>query len=249
MESFEQTGDPEILTRMAQYEMAYRMQRSIPELTDLSHETKATFDLYGEDARQPGTFANHCLMARRLAERDVRFIQLFHRGWDHHSSLPANLSARCQQTDQASAALVTDLKQRGLLEDTLVVWGGEFGRTTYSQGKATAKDYGRDHHPRCFSIWLAGGGIRGGLSYGQTDDFSYNIVKDPVSVTRPACHNAPSTRHQPPRFDLSLPRPAIQTHGRCRQHHPALVGLKPSMAPFPAHDPPPTHWPSPQIRR
>lgn len=182
MDSFEQTGDPEILTRMAQYEMAYRMQRSIPELTDLSHETKATFDLYGEDARQPGTFANHCLMARRLAERDVRFIQLFHRGWDHHSSLPANLSARCQQTDQASAALVTDLKQRGLLEDTLVVWGGEFGRTTYSQGKATAKDYGRDHHPRCFSIWLAGGGIRRGLSYGQTDDFSYNIVKDPVSV-------------------------------------------------------------------
>ena len=175
-------GDPEINTRIAQYEMAYKMQTSVPELANVNDEPESTFSLYGESAKEPGTHAFNCLMARRMAERGVRFIQVFHRGWDHHSSLPANLSARCQQTDQASAALVTDLKQRGLLEDTLVVWGGEFGRTTYSQGKATAKDYGRDHHPRCFSIWLAGGGIRGGLSYGQTDDFSYNIVKDPVSV-------------------------------------------------------------------
>ncbi len=182
LESFKQTQQPEILTRIAQYEMAFRMQSSIPELTDLSDEKDSTFELYGKDARQPGTFAHNCLMARRLTERGVRFVQLFHRGWDHHSSLPNNLKARCKQTDQASAALLTDLKQRGLLDDTLVVWGGEFGRTVYCQGNLTNSNYGRDHHPRCFSIWMAGGGIKPGATYGTTDDFSYNIATNPVSV-------------------------------------------------------------------
>lgn len=182
LESYEKAQHPEILTRIAQYEMAFRMQQSIPELTDLSGESESTFKLYGEDARQPGTFAHNCLMARRLAERDVRFIQLFHRGWDHHSALPTNLRERCKQTDQASAALLTDLKQRGLLDETLVVWGGEFGRTVYCQGTLTEKNYGRDHHPRCFSIWMAGGGVRPGIQYGTTDDFSYNIAENPVSV-------------------------------------------------------------------
>ena len=149
-------NDPEIATRISQYEMAFRMQSSIPELTDLSGESDTTFNLYGEEARQPGTFAHNCLMARRLTERGVRFVKLFHRGWDHNSSLPGNLKARCKQTDQASAALLTDLKQRGLLDDTLVVWGGEFGRTVYCQGNLTATNYGRDHHPRCFSMWMAG---------------------------------------------------------------------------------------------
>jgi hypothetical protein len=178
----EQSGDPETAARIAQYEMAFRMQASVPELTDLSSEPANTFALYGEDARQPGTFAANCLLARRLAERGVRFIQLFHRDWDHHGGLPKGMPARAKETDQASAALVTDLKQRGLLDDTLVVWGGEFGRTVYCQGRLTSADYGRDHHPRCFTIWLAGGGIRPGLSYGATDDFSYNITGDPVSV-------------------------------------------------------------------
>jgi len=182
MESYSKFGDEEILTRISQFEMAFRMQRSIPDLTDLSGEPSQTFDLYGQEARVPGSFAYNCLMARRLAERDVRFIQLFHRGWDHHSDLPGNLQSRCRQTDQPSAALLIDLKRRGMLDDTLVVWGGEFGRTTYSQGEISARHYGRDHHPRCFSIWLAGGGIKGGTSYGATDDFSYNIAQDPVSV-------------------------------------------------------------------
>jgi len=182
LESYEKARHPEILTRIAQYEMAFRMQQSIPEMTDFSDEAESTFKLYGDDARQPGTFAHNCLMARRLAERDVRFIQLFHRGWDHHSALPNNLNARCKQTDQASAALLTDLKQRGLLDETLVVWGGEFGRTVYCQGTLTEKNYGRDHHPRCFSIWMAGGGVRPGTQYGTTDDFSYNIAENPVSV-------------------------------------------------------------------
>jgi len=182
LESFGKSQHPEILTRIAQYEMAFRMQQSIPDLTDLSGESESTFQLYGKEARQPGTFAHNCLMARRLAERDVRFIQLFHRGWDHHSALPSSLKERCKQTDQASAALLTDLKQRGLLDETLVVWGGEFGRTVYCQGTLTEKNYGRDHHPRCFSIWMAGGGIRPGTQYGTTDDFSYNIAENPVSV-------------------------------------------------------------------
>ena len=175
-------GDPEIATRIAQYEMAFRMQTSVPELTDISGESKLTFDLYGSDAKQPGTYAYNCLMARRLAERGVRFIQLFHRGWDQHTKLPKDLAKQCKATDQASAALVMDLKQRGLLEDTLVVWGGEFGRTVYCQGRLTKDDYGRDHHPRCFTIWLAGGGIKPGVSYGETDDYCYNILQNPVHV-------------------------------------------------------------------
>ncbi len=174
--------DPEIATRIAQYEMAFRMQTSIPELTDLSKEPDSTFDLYGPDARTPGTYAANCILARRLAERGVRFIQLFHRGWDQHGNLPRDLRLQCQQTDQPSAALIQDLKNRGLLDETLVVWSGEFGRTVYSQGTLTATDYGRDHHPRCFSLWMAGGGIKGGITHGETDDFSYNITADPVEV-------------------------------------------------------------------
>ena len=179
---YEDFGDPEILTRVSQYEMAFRMQASVPELTDLSNEPESAFDLYGPDSRKPGTFAANCLLARRLLERDVRFVQLFHRGWDQHTDLPAQIRKQCADTDQASAALVTDLAQRGLLDDTLVVWGGEFGRTVYSQGKLTADNYGRDHHPRCFSMWLAGAGIRPGTVVGETDDFSYNITRDPVHV-------------------------------------------------------------------
>ncbi len=175
-------GDPEIATRIAQYELAYRMQMSVPELTDVSREPASVFDLYGLEARKPGTFAANCLLARRLAERDVRFIQLFHRGWDQHTKLPAQLPGQCRDTDQPSAALIADLSQRGLLDDTLVVWGGEFGRTVYCQGRLTKEDYGRDHHPRCFTIWLAGGGIRGGMTFGQTDDYGYNVANDPVHV-------------------------------------------------------------------
>ncbi len=179
---FAEFGDPEIATRMAQYELAYRMQMSVPELTDVSREPASVFDLYGLEARKPGTFAANCLLARRLAERGVRFIQLFHRGWDQHTKLPTQLPGQCRDTDQPSAALIADLRQRGLLDDTLVVWGGEFGRTVYCQGRLTKDDYGRDHHPRCFTIWLAGGGIRGGMTFGQTDDFGYNVANDPVHV-------------------------------------------------------------------
>jgi uncharacterized protein (DUF1501 family) len=178
----EETGDPEIATRIGQYEMAFRMQTSVPDLTDLSKEPASTFELYGEDSRKGGTFAFNCLLARRLAERGVRFIQLFHRGWDQHAKLPESIRHQCRQTDQPSAALVADLKQRGLLDDTLVVWGGEFGRTVYCQGKLTSDDYGRDHHPRCFTIWMAGAGLKPGFTYGATDDFSYNIVESPVHV-------------------------------------------------------------------
>jgi uncharacterized protein (DUF1501 family) len=178
----EQTGDVEIATRIAQYEMAYRMQTSVPEVMDLSKEPGRTFELYGPEAKQPGTFAANCLLARRLAERDVRFIQLYHPGWDHHGNLPNGIRRQCRDVDRACYALLADLKQRGLLDDTLVVWGGEFGRTNYSQGKLTATDYGRDHHPRCFTLWLAGGGVRPGLTYGATDEFGYNVVEDPVHV-------------------------------------------------------------------
>ena len=174
--------DPEIETRIAQYEMAYRMQTSVPELMDLSSEPESTFDLYGEAAREPGTYARHCLVARRLVERGARFIQLFHRGWDQHRALPVQLPKQCADTDQASAALIEDLEQRGLLDETLVVWGGEFGRTVYCQGTMTSETYGRDHHPRCFTIWLAGGGLKPGLTYGETDDFCYNAVDKPVHV-------------------------------------------------------------------
>ena len=174
--------DPEIVTRIAQYEMAFRMQTSVPELTDLSGESEATLDAYGPQSRQRGTFAANCLLARRMAERGVRFIQLYHRGWDQHYNLPSDLTLQCRDVDQPAAALIQDLKQRGLLEETLVVWGGEFGRTTYSQGKLEPNNYGRDHHGRCFTMWLAGGGIRAGLQYGATDDFCYNVVKDGVHV-------------------------------------------------------------------
>jgi uncharacterized protein (DUF1501 family) len=175
-------ADPETQVRIAQYEMAFRMQASVPDLADLSKEPDSTYKLYGEDARKGGTFANCCLLARRMMERDVRFVQVYHRGWDVHSILPEVLPSQCRDIDQASWALVQDLKARGLLDDTLVIWGGEFGRTVYSQGKLTATDYGRDHHPRCFSVWMAGGGIKGGVVHGETDDFSYNVVKDPVHI-------------------------------------------------------------------
>ncbi|MBZ2178478.1 MAG: DUF1501 domain-containing protein [Acidobacteriota bacterium] len=175
-------GDPEIETRIAQYEMAFRMQSSVPELTDLSKETESTFALYGPESRKPGTFAQQCLLARRLVERGVRFVQLYNRGWDQHGDLPRDLALQARAVDQPSAALVLDLKQRGLLKDTLVVWGGEFGRTVYCQGRLTETNYGRDHHPRCFTMWFAGGGIKGGQTIGETDDYSYNVVKDPVHV-------------------------------------------------------------------
>src|SRR5438094_5994697 len=175
-------GDPEIATRIAQYEMAYRMQTSVPDLIDLSKEPARTFELYGDDARKPGTFAANCLLARRLAERGVRFIQLFHRGWDQHVKLPKQIVGQCRDTDQPSAALVQDLKERGLLDDTLVVWGGEFGRTVYCQGKLTADDYGRDHHPRCFTICMAGVGVQPGITHSDTDVYCYNITSDPVHV-------------------------------------------------------------------
>lgn len=171
-----------IEARIQQYEMAFRMQTSVPEITDLSDESETTFDLYGPQSRSPGSYAANCILARRLVERGVRCVQLFHRGWDQHSDLPKNIRGQCEETDQPSAALVRDLRARGLLDDTLVVWGGEFGRTSYSQGKLTPTNYGRDHHPRCFSIWMAGGGIQPGLSYGQTDEFGYNVVQDGVHV-------------------------------------------------------------------
>jgi len=174
--------DPEISTRIAQYEMAYRMQASVPDLTDLSKEPDSIFEMYGPDARKPGTYAANCILARRLAERGVRFIQLFHRGWDQHSNLPKEIAGQCLQTDQPTAALIQDLKQRGMLKDTLVVWGGEFGRTVYSQGTLTETNYGRDHHPRAFTMWMAGGGVKAGQTYGETDDYSYNVVKDPVDI-------------------------------------------------------------------
>ncbi len=178
----EEFGDPETSTRIAQYEMAYRMQSSVPELTDLSDEPDSIFELYGEDSRQSGTFARNCLLARRLAERDVRFIQLFHRGWDHHTRLPRSIERQAKDVDQAQAALVQDLKQRGMLDDTLVLWGGEFGRGPYSQGVLTEDNYGRDHHPRCFTIWMAGGGAKPGITYGESDDFGYNVAADPVHI-------------------------------------------------------------------
>jgi hypothetical protein len=176
------TGDPEIKTAVAQQEMAFRMQMSVPELTDITKESQATLEMYGPEVNKVGSFARNCLLARRMAERDVRFIQLFHRGWDHHEKLPDNLRGQAKDVDQPIAGLLHDLKQRGLLEDTLVVFAGEFGRTTYAQGTKDRKDYGRDHHPLCFTTWMAGGGIKGGISHGETDDFCYNIVKDPVHV-------------------------------------------------------------------
>ena len=179
---YERNLDPAVNARIAQYEMAYRMQTSVPEVTDLSSEPEHIFDLYGPDSKKPGTFAANCLLARRLAERNVRFIQLYHQGWDQHGGLPGAIKNQCRDTDQAAAALVTDLKQRGMLDDTLVLWGGEFGRTNYSQGKLTANNYGRDHHPRCFTAWAAGGGIKPGISYGTTDEYGYNVAENGVHV-------------------------------------------------------------------
>ena len=178
-------GDPEIATRIAQYEMAYKLQTSVPELMDSGKESEATFALYGEDARKPGTFAANCLLARRMCERGVRFIQIFHRGWDQHGNMGGDLPLQCKDIDQACAALVTDLKQRGMLDDTLVIWGGEFGRTVYCQGPLSKENYGRDHHPRCFSMWMAGGGAKPGVVYGQTDDYSYNIVDKDGQILDP----------------------------------------------------------------
>jgi len=174
--------DPDVRARIAQYEMAYHMQMAVPELTDLSGEDEATLNMYGPEVKKPGTFAANCLLARRLAERGVRFIQLYMRGWDAHNNLPKEIRAQCEAVDQPQAALIRDLKQRGLLDDTLVLWAGEFGRTVYSQGTLTTDNYGRDHHPRCFTLWLAGGGIRPGITYGKTDDYSYNIIENPVEV-------------------------------------------------------------------
>ena len=179
---FDKLQDPEIEARIAQYEMAFRMQSSVPEVTDTSNEPDYIYDLYGPDSRIPGTYAANCLLARRLAEKGVRFIQLYHRGWDQHDNLPNGITRQCRETDQASAALITDLKQRGMLDDTLVIWGGEFGRTNYSQGQLSNTNYGRDHHPKCFSLWMAGAGVKKGFAYGKTDDFSYNVVENPVHV-------------------------------------------------------------------
>ena len=175
-------GDPEVDARIAQYEMAYRMQTSVPEVMDTKDEPDEVFQLYGPDSRDSGTYAANCILARKLIEKDVKFVQLYHQGWDNHGGLPKGIAHQCKNTDQPTAALIMDLKRRGLLDDTLVIWGGEFGRTVYSQGKLTADDYGRDHHPRCFTIWMAGAGVKPGISFGETDDFSYNIVKNPVHV-------------------------------------------------------------------
>lgn len=179
---YETYGDPEINTRISQYEMAYRMQTSVPDITDMSDEPDEVFEMYGKDSRDPGTYAANCLLARRLLERDVKFVQLYHQGWDQHLFLPEGITNQSKNTDQATAALVKDLKRRGLLEDTLVVWGGEFGRTVYSQGKLTPTNYGRDHHPRCFTMWMAGAGVKPGFTFGETDEVGYNIIKDPVHV-------------------------------------------------------------------
>ncbi len=179
---FDKEGDPEILARMSQYEMAYRMQTSVPEIMDTSGEPEYIYNLYGEDSRKPGTFAANCLLARRLIEKDVKFVQLYHQGWDQHYALPQNIKIQCKETDQPTAALIQDLKQRGLLEDTLVIWGGEFGRTNYSQGTLTKTNFGRDHHPKCFTIFMAGAGVKPGISYGTTDEFGYNVASDGVHI-------------------------------------------------------------------
>jgi len=179
---YEAFGDPEINSRISQYELSYRMQASVPNLVDLSKEPASVLDLYGPDVRKPGTFAYNCLLARRMAEQGVRFIQLYHRGWDQHGNLPHRIREQCADTDQPSAALVKDLKAKGMLDDTLVIWGGEFGRMVYCQGKIEPDNYGRDHHGRCYTVWLAGGGMKAGLSYGKTDDFCYNVAENPVHI-------------------------------------------------------------------
>ena len=180
--SYQRYGDPEIQTRIQQYEMAYRMQTAVPELTDITKEPDDIIKMYGADCLVPGTYAANCLLARKLSEAGVRFVQLYHQGWDQHGNLTGEMSGQAIDVDRASAALIMDLRQRGLLDETLVIWGGEFGRTNYCQGSLSEKNYGRDHHPRCYSIWMAGGGIKPGITYGETDDFGYNIMKDPVHV-------------------------------------------------------------------
>lgn len=181
-ESYSEFGDPEIKTKIQQYEMAYRMQTAVPDITDMKKEPESIIKMYGAECLVPGTFAANCLLARKLSENGVRFVQLYHQGWDAHDNLPGQIKGQCKDVDQASAALITDLKQRGLLDETLVIWGGEFGRTNYCQGKLSKDNYGRDHHPRCFTVWMAGGGVKPGIVYGETDDFGYNIVKNPVHV-------------------------------------------------------------------
>jgi len=181
-EESQRSNDPEVAARISQYEMAYRMQMSVPDLANTQDESKETLDMYGPNVLTPGSYASNCLMARRLAERGVRFIQLYNRGWDQHNNLPDQIRKQADATDQPQAALLKDLKRRGMLDDTLVIWGGEFGRTTYCQGQLSKDNYGRDHHPRCFTMWFAGGGIKPGISYGKTDDFGYNIVENPVHV-------------------------------------------------------------------
>ena len=218
-------GDPEIETRIAQYEMAYRMQTSVPELMDLSKEPDSVFELYGPDARKPGTYAANCLLARRLAERDVRFIQLYHRGWDQHGNLPRDIALQCKGTDQPTAALITDLKQRGLLDDTLVIWGGEFGRTVFSQGRLTDANYGRDHHPRNFCMWVAGGGIKRGAVIGETDDFSYNVASDPVSGPRSAGDHPAPAGHRPQEADLPVPGTRLPADRRARRSRGEDAGV------------------------
>lgn len=212
-----EVGDPEVLARLAQYEMAFRMQTAVPEVTDTSSEPESVFERYGPDARDPGTFAANCLLARRLLERGVRFVQLYHQDWDHHGGLPGAIPVKCRETDQASAALVLDLEERGMLDDTLVIWGGEFGRTCYSQGQLTADNYGRDHHPRCYSLWMAGAGVKPGFVYGATDEFGYNITENPVHVHDFQAtllhllgidHERLTFRHQGRRFRLT------DVHGR-----------------------------------
>ena len=220
-------GDPETTTRIAQYEMAYRMQASVPELTDLSDEPDSVFDRYGPDARTPGTFAANCLLARRLAERDVRFVQLFHRGWDMHTQLPRRIQTQAKDVDQPQAALVMELKERGMLDDTLVIWGGEFGRTIFCQGRLTEETYGRDHHPRSFTIWMAGGGVKPGTVYGETDDFAFNITKDPGAHPRPARDDAAPAGHRPHAAHLSVPGPRLppdRRPRRNRERRPRLGG-------------------------
>ena len=221
----EQLGDGEVDGRIAQYEMAYRMQASVPGVMDVSNESEETFELYGPDSRKPGTFAANCLLARRLAERGVKFVQLYHQGWDQHDNLPRDIERQCRETDQASAALLIDLKRRGLLDDTLVVWGGEFGRTSYSQGKLTATNYGRDHHPRCFTVWMAGGGVKPGLVYGATDDFGYNIDRAARARPRLPRHAAAAARHRPRAADLPLPGPPVPPDRRARQGRRGPAGL------------------------
>ena len=224
-----QLGDPEIDARIAQYEMAYRMQASVPGVMDVSDETPADVRAVRPDSRTPGTFAANCLLARRLAERGVQFIQLYHQGWDQHDNLPEASSASAARPIRPARRSITDLKQRGLLDDTLVVWGGEFGRTSYSQGKLTATNYGRDHHPRCFTIWMAGGGVKPGLVYGATDDFGYNVTADGVHVHDfHATHAAPA-RRRPRAPDLLAPGPPLPADRRARQgrHLAARVGRKP----------------------